>query len=307
MGTEGPLVTRLCVGTSPLGGMAGAYGYDVDRERAVQTVAAVLRSDVRFLDTSNEYGDGEVERRVGAALSAMGGAPDGFVVATKADPERGASSFDARRVRRSFLESAGRLGMDRFEVFHLHDPERFPFSVMSGPGGAVEGMLALREEGLVSKIGVAGGNIEEMHRYVDLGVFDILLNHNQFNLLDRSASALIDHAVDAGVAYLNAAPYASGMLAKPVEAGARFHYRPPPPGVVEATAWLHDACGRYGLPLAALALQFSTRDHRVASTVVGVTSPTRVRELIDNDQIQIPGELWAEVEERFDLSRPAAA
>jgi D-threo-aldose 1-dehydrogenase len=97
------------------------------------------------------------------------------------------------------------------------------------------------------------------------------------------------------------------MLAKPVGAGARFQYRPPAPEVIEATAWLHEACGRYGLPLAALALQFSTRDPRVTSTVVGVTSPTRVQELIDNDQIQIPGELWAEVEERLDLSRPTAA
>jgi D-threo-aldose 1-dehydrogenase len=59
--------------------------------------------------------------------------------------------------------------------------------------------------------------------------------------------------------------------------------------------------------LAALALQFSTPDPRVLSTVVGVTSPARVRELIDNDGIRIPGELWAEVEERLDLSRPALA
>lgn len=307
IGEGGPAVTRLCIGTSPLGGMPAAYGYDVDRERAVATVEAALDSEIAFLDTSNEYGDGEAERRVCSALDARGGVPDGFVIATKADPERGGSSFAAGRVRGSFAESAARLGMERFEVFHLHDPDRFPFSDMSAPGGAVEGMRALRDEGLVSKIGVAGGDIEQMRRYVDLGVFDILLTHSQYNLLDRSANDLIDHAVDAGLACLNAAPYASGMLAKPIGAGANFQYRPPTPAVIEATTWLHRACARYGVPLAALALQFSTRDPRVTSTVVGVTSPARIGELVDNDRLDIPGELWAEVEARLGLVRPANA
>ena len=51
------------------------------------------------------------------------------------------------------------------------------------------------------------------------------------------------------------------------------------------------------MPLPAVALQFSTRDPRVSSTVVGVSSPDRVDELIANAQVEIPAELWDELAE----------
>ncbi len=66
-----------------------------------------------------------------------------------------------------------------------------------------------------------------MFRYVDTGAFDILLNHSQYNLIDRSANGLIDHAVQAGLHYFNAAPYASGMFAKPPTQRPRYQYREP--------------------------------------------------------------------------------
>ena len=51
--------------------------------------------------------------------------------------------------------------------------------------------------------------------------------------------------------------------------------------------------------LAALALRFSTRDPRVASTVVGVSTPERVDVLIRNAEMVIAGQLWDLVEERL--------
>lgn len=307
IGAAGLVVPHLSIGTSPLGGSVGLYGYDVERDQAVATVDAVLDSAHPFIDTSNEYSGGEAERRVGAALALRASPPAGLVLATKADPEPGAGVFDGDRVRASFRESAQRLGRDRFDVYHLHDPERFDFAAMTARGGAVDAMVALREEGLASVVGVAGGDLDEMRRYLDLGVFDILLNHSRFTLLDRSADALIDHAVAAGVTFFNAAPYASGMLAKPLAARAHYQYRSPSADIVAETTWLHEACARHDVPLAALALQFSTRDSRIASTVVGVSSPERVREVAVNDGVHIPAELWSELEERLGLRRPDGA
>ena len=188
------------------------------RRLALATVEAVFETAIDFMDTSNEYGKGESERRIGSVISAMGGLPDGFVMATKADSE--GRDFSAERVRRSFEESRERLGLERFDIFHLHDPERFSFEEITAPGGALEDMQQLKAEGLVTAIGVAGGDLEAMDRYVDLGVFDVLLNHNRFTLLDQSASPLMTKAVEMGMTYLNAAPYASGLLAKPLEARA---------------------------------------------------------------------------------------
>jgi D-threo-aldose 1-dehydrogenase len=228
-------------------------------------------------------------------MSRAGGMPDGVVIATKADPD--GRDFSARRVRRSFEESCERLGVERFDLFHLHDPERFSFEEITAPGGALDGMRQLKEEGLVTAIGVAGGDLEAMDRYVDLGAFDVLLNHNRFTLLDQSASALMTKAVELGMTYLNAAPYASGLLAKPLEHAPRYQYREPDPAVIARTERLRTLCDSHGVELAAVALQFSTRDPRVTSTIVGVSHPDRVRELVVNREAEIPDELWSELAE----------
>ncbi len=285
----------LCVGASPLGGMAQTYGYDVDERTAIRTVRHLLESPVRSIDTSNQYSGGESERRIGRAFADAGGVPDDFVIATKADPLPGDGGFSGDRVHRSFQESTERLGGARFGVYYLHDPEWFDFDTMVGPNSAVEAMAALKRDGLVDAIGVAGGDLDEMRRYVDLGVFDVLLNHNRYTLLDRSADSLIDHAIESGVAFVNAAPYASGILARPAAARPTYQYRPPSPEIVATTARLREACARHGVPLPAVALQFSTRDPRITSTVVGVSAPQRVDELVENAGIDVPAALWHEV------------
>jgi D-threo-aldose 1-dehydrogenase len=268
----------------------------------VATVRRVLEGPITFLDTSNNYGDGESERRIGAAIRANGGLPPGFVLASKADPRPGESTFSGSRVRDSFRESVDRLGVDHLEVFYLHDPEHFDFADLSAPGGAVDAMVALKEEGLVGSIGVAGGDLGEMRKYVDTGAFDILLNHNRYTVLDQSADGLIDHALGLGMAYVNAAPYASGILAKPAADRPRYQYRTPSDVILRRTEQLRELCRRFDVGLPAVALQFSTRDPRVSSTVVGVSTPQRVDELVENVATPVPDELWRELEGLLDAS-----
>jgi D-threo-aldose 1-dehydrogenase len=287
-------VTPLCVGTSPLGGMVETYGYDVDAERAVATVRRVLDSPtIRFLDTSNEYGSGRSEERIGIALAERGGLPEGFVLATKADPAPGSKDFSGARVLASFEESVARLGLDRVDVFHFHDPERIGFEDAAGPGGALEGLRRLKDDGRVTALGVAGWDVDLLRRYVDTGLFDVVLNHNRYTLLDQSASPLIDHALAAGLSFLNAAPYASGILAKPASDHPRYIYGVASDAVVEQTARLRALCEEHGVDLAAVALQFSTRDPRVTSTLVGVSRPERVAELERNAAVEVPAALWS--------------
>lgn len=291
LGTDGPTLPEVGFGTSPLGGMARTYGYDVDGPRAIETVQHMLRSGVHFIDTANEYGDGASEERIGAALASTP-APDDLVIASKADPVRGGRVFDGARVFASFDESAARLGCTTFPLYFLHDPDRFDFATMTAPGGAVAAMTELKATGRAQTIGVAGGELDAMRRYVDTGAFDVLLTHNRYNLLDRSADSLITHAVDAGLAVVNAAPYASGILAKPLEARPRFQYREADEETLGRVRWLQAQCDRYDVPLAALALQFSTRDVRVTSTIVGVSAPARVDALLANLETLVPQELW---------------
>ncbi len=99
-GGTGLAVTPLCIGTSALGSFPEQYGYEVSTGQALATLRRVFEGPINFIDTSNNYGDGESERRIGAALAELGGLPPAFVLATKADPAPGSSDFSGERVRR---------------------------------------------------------------------------------------------------------------------------------------------------------------------------------------------------------------
>jgi D-threo-aldose 1-dehydrogenase len=152
-GRTGLAVTPICIGTSPLASMPGLYGYSVDAERAEATVEAVFDGPFTFLDTSNNYGAGSAEERIGAVLRRRGGVPDGFVLATKVDADPETGDFSGERVRRSADESLTRLGVESVPVLYLHDPEyHLTFEEAMAPRGAVEALVSLRDEGVTATI-----------------------------------------------------------------------------------------------------------------------------------------------------------
>ena len=297
LGKTGLLVTPLCVGTSPLGNFPEQYGYEVGTEQAVATVRRVLEGPLNFLDTSNNYGDGESERRIGTALRLTGGLPEGFVLATKVDPLPGSSDFSGERVRESVRESQERLGLDRLQLVYLHDPERISFEEATARGGAVEALVELKEEGVVGHLGVAGGPIDLERRYVDLGAFDVVISHNRYTLVDQSAEPLMRDAAAQGMAFVNAAPYGGGMLVRGPDEVPTYCYQPASDQTLARVRAMQRACEARGVPLAAAALQFSTRNGLVASTIVGMSSPERVEQTIRLAEWAIDDNLWQELQE----------
>jgi len=156
-------------------------------------------------------------------------------------------------------------------------------------------MIALKEEGIVDHLGVAGGPVDLMTRYVGTGAFELVLNHNRFTLIDQTADSLIGEAGRHGVAYLNAAPYGGGILSKGPVAQPKYAYATADSALHDRVRAMQDTCARYSVPIAAVALQFSLRDPRIASTVVGVSSPERVQQTLDLARWPIPDELWSEL------------
>ena len=104
-------------------------------------------------------------------------------------------------------ESLQRLGLDHLQVVYLHDPEKITFTEATAPGGAVDALIQLREEGVIKYLGVAGGPIDLMRQYLATGVFETVISHNRFTLVDQSAEPLLNDAVRRGIAFVNAAPY----------------------------------------------------------------------------------------------------
>ena len=286
-------VSAVCAGGSPLGSMPRLYGREVPVEQGVAVARAVLESPIRFQDTSNGYSDGESERRIGAAIRELGGLPPDVVVGTKVDPL--GRDYSGDRVRASVAESRERLGLDVLPLVHLHDPEFFDFAEIARPGGAVDALVALKESGQVGSIGIAGGRVQEIARYLDLGVFDVLLVHNRWTLLDRSAGELIARATERGMGVLNAAVYGGGLLV-PRPAITTYGYREAPPEILGAVAAMRSVCERYDTDLTTAALQFSLRQPQIASTIVGLGSPEHVEDTLRRAARTLPQDLFDELE-----------
>ena len=305
LGRTGLSVSPVCIGTSPLASMPALYGYEVAEERAEATILAAFRSPFNFMDTSNNYGGGAAERRIGRALAAAGGPPPGFVLATKVDADPATGDFSGQRVRRSVAESQQRLGLDRVPLMYLHDPEyHLTFAEAMAPGGPVEALVELRDRGLLGHLGIAGGPIGLMRDFVATGLFEVVLNHNRYTLIDRSAEPLMDDACQRGVAFVNGAPYGGGILAKGPDVQPKYAYQPAGDDVTKAVRAMQRACAAHGVSLPAAALQFSLCDPRVTATVVGISDPARVDQVTALMSEPIGDDLWAELDS---LTVPSAS
>ncbi len=306
--TTGVAVTPIIFGTSALGSMPDTYGYAVDEARARDTLEAIFRGPVNCLDTSNNYGMGESEKRIGDAIRARGGLPEDFVISTKVDRDMETNRLDAARVRRSFEESLERMGVDRVGILHLHDPEHCAdLGEITRDGGALDEVFKLKEEGLCDAVGLAMGRLDIMLPIVKDRPFDTLINHNRWTLLNRSADELFTYAHGQGMAILNAAPYAGGVLAKGASAAPRISYSPADEEALKPVRAIEAICAAHGVAMGAAALQFSMRDPRVASSVIGVSKPDRVAETLDWATAQIPQALWDQLAALpFDTTDPEA-
>ena len=247
-----------------------------DRPGADALADAMVASDY-LVDTSNIYTRGESERTLGRALARTGRVDR---VLSKADRDPVTEVFDGDRVRRSLDESLERLGVDRLPLYQLHDPYGVSFEEAMGAGGAVPALLALRDSGVVGAIGIAAGRTALVHRYVETGMFDVVLSHNRFTLVDRAAARIFESAKERGMTVLNAAPFGGGILADHSNTKRFYGYRQIVSAAFETHLGSLRALAReWSVDLAAAALQFSLRSDLVDSTVVGISSLERLEAL----------------------------
>lgn len=290
------VVSNICFGTSPLGSMPDTYGYSVDDGRARTTIKAILELDHCFIDTSRNYGLGRSEQRLGSVFRELGGLPHHCVLATKIDRDFESNRLDPARVRRSVEESLEALGLDRLQVLHLHDPEHCAdLNDITKEGGALDELFRLKEEGLADAVGLAMGDLSLMTELIRDWDFDAVVNHNRFTLLNRQADNMFNDAHERGIAIFNAAPYAGGMLAKGSANSKRITYQDVTDDQMAPVRAIEEICRRYDVPLGAAALQFSMRDARITSTIVGVSMPARVTQTVNWAEWPIPEEAWEEL------------
>jgi len=291
----------------------------VSDEAAADVLEAAWDGGIRSFDTAPHYGLGLSERRLGAFLASK--PRDEFVVSTKvgrllrpnprfvggddmaqgfAVPNTFVREFDPSEIgiRRSVRDSLQRMGLDRFDILYLHDPEIYDLD--RGLGEGLPALQRLREEGAVRGIGIGVNDAAVATRAVLEHDLDVVMIAGRYTLLEQpAADELLPAAEERDVQVVAAAVFNSGLLATstPPE-NANYDYGPAPAELVTRARTLAEVCSRYDVALPAAALQWPLRHPAVATAAVGTARADQVRMNLENAAAPIPEALWRELETR---------
>ena len=206
LGRCGLTVSELCLGTMMFGG-------HTDAETAGRMVASARDAGVNFIDTADQYNDGESERVVGRLIAAD---RDDWVLATKVGNPMGQGPNRGGLGRKWMLQaldlSLARLGTDYVDLWYLHlDDRRTPLDQVIRTLGDVIAAGKVRYWGFSNFF---GWQIAEMVRLADAaGVPWPVASQPLYNAMNRMAEIdVLPACGHFGIGVVPYSPLARGVL-----------------------------------------------------------------------------------------------
>jgi D-threo-aldose 1-dehydrogenase len=299
-------VTRLSLGTAPLGGLFASVS-DKDGDELLNRA---LDLGINYFDTAPQYGHGVAETRLGRALQK---AKVPFVVETKVgrvlqhvegvEPEKWFPDaprdivpiydYSKDGIKRSFEESLERLGLPHIDIVLMHDAEDY---IPEAIENAYPVLADLRSQGLIKAIGLGMNYVEPALQIMKGTDLDIALIAGRYTLLDQIAQEeLFPYALAHNIDISMGGVLNSGVLANPV-AGATYNYLPASDEIIARAKKICDFLKEREIPLIAAAVQFPMRHPAVTSVVTGPRNVSELQTYMDSFEFPIPESVWLELE-----------
>lgn len=262
------------------------FGRALDKEGSAAVVDAALEAGMNHFDTASNYGGGQSEAFLGAAL---GSRRDQVVIATKVGVAipgwEGSGGAAPEYVRQVLERSLKGLGTDYVDIYMIHFPD--PQTPIEDTLGVTSELV---DEGKVRHIGCS--NFDPTQLDGALGVSaekgwpSFVCDQVQYSLVHREpeANGLAELCLERGVALLPFYPLASGLLTGKTRRGGE------PQGrlkmdryrdfltdenfdVVEA---LERFASERGLTMVQVALGWLLAQEAVPAVTAGATTPEQV-------------------------------
>jgi L-galactose dehydrogenase len=284
LGATGLTVSKLGFGASSLGGVFR----NIDEADGIRAVRTALDLGINFIDVSPYYGLTRAEAVLGKALKGV--SRDTYCLATKVG-RYGADLFDfsPRRVTASVDESLERLGVGHIDLIQCHDIEFGSLDQVIEE--TIPALRRLRETGKVRFIGVTGLPLKIFRIVLGRTDVDTILTYCRYCLNDASLGSLLPCLKEKRIGVINASPLGMGLLTD--RGTPEWH---PAPRAIQAACRLAAAyCSVRGTDISRLAVQFSTSNPSIATTLVGTASPENIEKNIRWVEEPIDEELLAEV------------
>jgi aryl-alcohol dehydrogenase-like predicted oxidoreductase len=320
LGRSGLKVSRACLGTVNFG---TAWGIGVDEAGTRPIIDAFLDAGHNFIDTADNYNDGQAEEIVGRALR---GRRDAVIIATKAGMPQGAGPNDAGLSRahltRALEASLRRLGTDHIDVYQCHrwDPDTPVEETMAALDSFVRA-------GKVRYAGcsnfTAGQVVEAQWAATRIAGTPLTSIQSQYSLIRRDIEAeIVPTCVRHGLGVLAWSPLGGGILA-----GRYSPVGDPPPDTRMARLlaedkpgmrqWVDDQLSARNLAIAAevataateldttpaaVALAWAAARPGVTAVVIGPRTLAQYEQILTGFELRLPPEWSARLDE---ISGPA--
>jgi L-galactose dehydrogenase len=294
LGKTGMRVSRLSFGASSLGGVF----HPVDEAEAIRAVHVALECGINYFDVAPAYAGTVSETVLGKAL--RGVKRDRYYLSTKVGKYTKPGSYgedtldySKDRIRKSIVESAGRLGTDYFDLIHIHDIEyqgrkHTEWALTEG----YESVLELKQEGRIGGISFGIYPMDLWMRIFSSLEVDAGLVHNHYCLSDTRITELLPVAEAKGIGIINGSPFGSALLTD--RGPADWH----PASANERAVFKRaaDFCRKQNTSIAKLALQFASQNPSLPTTLFSSANPESVRRNVEWYEEPVDQQLVAEVQ-----------
>jgi len=193
IGKTGLEVNRMGFGGIPI--------QTVDEDQAVETVLHAVESGVDFIDTSRAYTTSE--GRIGKALKKT----DKKIILASKSPNR--TREGAREDLETSLKELQVEYIDLYQCHFVNDNDAYDQVISEG--GALEGLIKAREEGLIGHIGLTSHSLDLLERVVEDGLFETIMVC--FSFLEPAAQEkVIPKAIEKNVGIIAMKSLSGGVI-----------------------------------------------------------------------------------------------
>ncbi|MFA4047140.1 aldo/keto reductase [Prevotella sp. PCHR] len=271
LGKTGMKLSNLGFGASSLGGVF----HDIREAEGIKAVHTAVDNGINFIDVSPYYGHYKAETVLGKALKEI--ERHRYYLSTKVGRygENGVNMWDysAKRVTDSVYESMERLNIDYIDLINVHDVEFADLNQVVGE--TLPALIELRDKGVVKHVGITDlqpENLKWVIEHVPAGTVESVLCFCHYSLNDEMLLDYLDFFEANNVGVINASPFSMGLLS---QRGAP-DWHPAPQPLKDACARAAEHCAAKGYAIEKLAVQYSTSNSRIASTLFSSANPANV-------------------------------
>ena len=271
LGKTGMKLSNLGFGASSLGGVF----HDIREAEGIKAVHTAVDNGINFIDVSPYYGHYKAETVLGKALKEI--ERDRYYLSTKVGRygENGVNMWDysAKRVTDSVYESMERLNIDYIDIINVHDVEFADLNQVVNE--TLPALVELRDKGIVKHVGITDlqpENLKWVIEHVPAGTVESVLCFCHYSLNDEMLLDYLDFFEANNVGVVSASPFSMGLLSQRGAPG----WHPAPQPLKDACARAAAHCAGKGYAIEKLAVQYSTSNPRIASTLFSSANPANV-------------------------------